>query len=282
MAYFPKKKRTLRKPRTMRKKRVARVAARPSLAVKRYVKREISRQIENKTHQAELQMDVKDILSDGSTSNEFNGLFPITPYTATGAPIGSTVSLVHGTGQATRIGNVVRTKKAILKGVLFPSPGNTTLNPTPKAMEVCMWIFRLKNRFFGDEINYAQSVFNDNFFQSNASATGASGSLIDIVRAANQDVVQVMYKRVFKLGYAAGTNAGNIGNNDFKYNAKFSIDVTKYIPKVIKYNDNDDSPSIVHTYCMIAPYNADGSSYVNTSYTVAECHWQLHYVYEDA
>lgn len=281
MAYFPKKKRGVRKPRMLRKKRVVR-RARPSLAVKQYVKRELSRNIENKMHQAEMEMNVKTILADGSTSNEFNGLFPITPYTATGSPIGSTITLVHGTGQATRIGNVVRTKRAVLKGVVFPSPGNVTLNPTPKPMEVCMWIFKLKNRYFGDEINYAQSVFNSSFFQDNASSQGASGSLIDIVRATNQDVVQVMYKRVFKIAYAAGTNSGNVSSNDFKYNQKFSIDVTKYIPKVIKFNDNDDSPSIVHTYCMIAPYNADGSFYTDQSYTVAECHWQLSYTYEDA
>lgn len=281
MPVFPKKKRVMRKRRVLRRKRTT-VKRSPSLAIKRYVKRELSRNIENKMHQAALEMDVKTILADGSTSNEFAGLFPITPYTATGAPIGSTISLVHGTGQATRIGNVVRTKRAVLKGVLFPSPGNSQVNPTPKPMEVCMWIFKLKNRFFGDEINYAQSVFNSDFFQDNASSSGASGGLIDIVRATNSDVVQVLYKRVFKIAYAAGTNSGNVSNNDFAYNRKFSIDVTKYIPKVIKFNDNDDSPSITHTYCMIAPYNADGTLYTNQSYTVAECHWQLSYTYEDA
>lgn len=283
MAYFPKRKRMplRRKNRTIRPKVVTRRRA-PTKNLRKMVQSIVSRNIENKTHQASLEMNVKNILADGTTSNEFNGLFPITPYTATGAPVDSTISLVHGTGQATRIGNVVRTKSAILRGVLFPSPGNITLNPTPKAMEVCMWIFKLKNRAFGDEITYAQSVFNNNFFQDNAGSQGASASLIDIIRKPNQDVVNVLYKRIFKLGYAAGTNAGNIGNNDFKYNQKFSINVTKYIPKVIKYNDNDDSPSITHTYCMIAPYNADGTLYTDVSYTVAECHWQLDYTYEDA
>lgn len=277
-------KRTTRKPRAYKKKRVMRrkVSTKPSLAIRRYVKRELSRQIENKTHQASYQMECHNSNTAGSMSNEFHGLIPITPYTATGAPVGTTIAITQGTGQASRIGNVIRVKRATLRGVMFPNDLNASTNPMPKAYEVCMWIFKLKDRAFGDELTYANSVINTEFLQDNNATAGITGELINLVQPVNKDLIHLYYKRVFKLAYAAGTNTGNLGNNDFKYNQKFSINVSKYVPKVIKYNDNTDMPSISHTYCLIVPFNADGTYYTDGQYEPMRCDWCLDYVYEDA
>lgn len=299
MAYFPKKKgkRSNRgKRRNLRRKKVVSKTRKPTRAFSKAVQSVISRNVENKIYQAMFIMPCYYASSSPDVMN-WRGLFPITPYTSAGSPLDSTISIVQGTSQKARIGNVIRTKRAVLKGVLVPKLQDPTINPEPRPLEVCMWIFKLKGfastGSLGDTIDGAEYVLENHFFQ-NATAGGTSegltGELMDIIRPVNQDVVQLLYKRVFKVGWSEITNSnqGNIGNNqrylnnDFKYNQKFSIDVTKYIPKIIKYNDNDDAPNIRNTYVMICPYNADGIFSTNSSLYPLTAHWSLEYTYEDA
>lgn len=298
MPYFPKKKgkRSLRPKRSLTKRKVVSKRRSPTRAFTKMVQSVVSRNIENKIYQAHTVLPLY-YVSAGSDVMEWRGLFPLTPYTASGAPIDSTISIVHGTSQRARIGNVIRTKRAVLKGVIQPYPQDATLNPNPRPLEICMWIFKLKGYAstgaLGDTLGGAEHVLENHFLQ-NATASGTSegltGELMDIVRPVNQDVVQLLYKRVFKVGYSEiGTSSQatiaqnqRYMNNDFKYNQKFSINVTKYLPKIIKYNDNDDTPNIKNTYCMIAPYNADGTTSTNSNQLPATCHWSLEYTYEDA
>lgn len=295
MAYFPKKKRSMKKKRTTKRKVVSR-SGRPTKALSKMVQRIISRNIENKVHQSFYEMPVY-YVSSGADAMEFRGLFPITPYTATGSPPDTCIGITYGTSQKARIGNTIRTKRAILKGILFPRARDGDLNPEPRPLEVCLWIFKLKGfgvtGGLGDTLGGAEYALENNFLQdatATGSAEGLTGQLIDVMRPVNTDGIQILHKRVFKLGYSAvsASNQGNLGdnqgyaNNDFKYNQKFSINVTKYLPKVIKYDDNDDMPSIRHTYVMIAPYNADGSNSNNSSLSPCICNWSLEYTYEDA
>lgn len=290
------RRKIVRRKRIIRRKKVVNKSRQPTRAFTKMVQAVVSRNIENKIYQAHTVMPLY-YVSPTNDVMEWRGLFPLTPYTATGAPIDSTISIVQGTSQRARIGNVIRTKRAVLKGIILPYPQGSPLNPEPRPMEICMWIFKLKGfastGALGDTLGGAEHVLENHFLQ-NATAGGTSegltGELMDVLRPVNQDVVQLLYKRVFKVGWSEvySSNQGNLANNqkymnnDFKYNEKFSINVTDYIPKIIKYNDNDDTPNIKNTYCMIAPYNADGVTSTNSSIVPAVCHWSLEYTYEDA
>lgn len=215
---------------------------------------------------------------------QFNGLFPFSPYSSVGSPAGSTVAIVSGTEQGQRVGNVIRTKYATLKGIVFPFPINNTLNPDPKPMEVCMWIFKLKRAdpLGGWYIASAEEAVSTAFFQDGNSVSGITGELIDVMKAINQDRIQLLHKRIFKVGFASGADlTTEHPNNDFKLNQKFSINITKYLSKVVKYDDNDDDPSINPTYCLIQGYCADSTVQSNDRYNLRVA-WQVNYVYEDA
>lgn len=284
MAYFPKNKkakRTLRpKNRPVRPTVVA--PRRPSKNFTKMVQSVISRNIENKNYQASMTMDCR--YPAANPTLQFNGLFPLTPYTSTGSPAGSTITIVQGVESGQRIGNTIRTKYATLKGIIFPFPLNNTLNPDPKPLEVCMWIFKLKRSdpLGGLYLSAAEDTCQTAMFQDGNSVDGITGELIDIMKTTNQDRIQLLHKRIFKVGFASGADlTTEHPNNDFKLNQKFSINITKYLPKVIKFDDGDEDPSINHTYCLIQGYCADSSVQSNGRYNLRVA-WQLNYVYEDA
>lgn len=247
-------------------------------SLKKTIQAIVSRNIENKSRQAGLNMDLRYPQTGGVY--KFNGLIPLTPYDPAGTPTDSTIHIALGTGAGSRVANTIRTKYATLKGVLYPFPVSETFNPSPKVVEVCLWIFKVKIPIT-DSLISVENILDDNFFQSNNSETGITGDLKNIVQAINTDCIQLLHKRVFKLGHSAGTGSGNLSNNDFKLNQKFSINITKYLPKVIKYNDADLAPNIHHTYCFMTPFCADGTIQSNEYYG-AKCDWELNYVYEDA
>jgi len=266
--------------RSIFRRKVVKPSRQPTKAFTRLVQAVVSRNIENKSRQANLEMNLQ-YPQPNATALPFNGLFPLTPYDAAGTPAGSTISILQGTGQGSRVGNVIKTKYATLKGVIAPLPLSASTNPTPAPMEVCMWIFKLKDLRNGNQLATAQDNINTQFFQSGNGTTGVTGSLINIVQAINQDNIHLFYKRVFKVGFAAGQSGGSIANNDFQYNRKFSINITKFLPKTIKFDDNTDMPSVNHVYCYIAPFKADGDVDIG-ALNGATCDWEINYVYEDA
>lgn len=282
MAYFPKNKRRLRtKPkRVYAKRKVATKRSSASKSLRKMVQSIVSRNIENKSRQSALEMNCL-YPQPGVTGLPFTGLIPLTPYDSTGTPAGSTIQILQGTGAGSRVGNMIKTKYANLKGVLTPYPLSTTLNPRPNPLEVCIWIFKLKDMKNGNGIIQAQDLINNDFFQSNNSTTGVTGSMINVVQTINKDTVHLFYKRVFKVGFAAGQAGGSIANNDFHYNRKFNINITKYLPKTIKFDDNTENPSVNHVYAYIAPFRADGTVETGLQYGCT-CDWELNYVYEDA
>lgn len=271
------KKKTLRK-KSVYRKRVVKKSGRPTPALRRMVQSIVSRNIENKSRQANLQMDCRYPQSGGVY--KFNGLIPLTPYDPTGTPVDSTIHIAQGTGAASRVGNTIRTKRATLKGVLYPFPESEVYNPAPKVMEVCMWIFKVKVPITDNFLD-VENIIDNSFFQSSNSTTGVTGDLINIVQAPNTDTIQLLHKRVFKLGHSGGTQSGNLSNNDFYFNRKFNINITKYLPKVVKFDDVDQAPTIKHTYALITPFCADGTVQSNQYYG-CKCDYEINYVYEDA
>ena len=157
------------------------------------------------------------------------GLRPITPST-------SGIDITTGAQQADRIGNRLTTKKVVLDMMFWPAPYNATTNPVLMPMEVIIWIVGLK------ESNILPTNLDD-FFQNGNTTTDPNGTGVDVVKTYNKDKWVVHKRLVRKLGYGTyGGSGGSItqqyyNNTDFKMNQRVHMDLTKYCPKSVVWDD---------------------------------------------
>nr|WDW25922.1 MAG: putative capsid protein [Canine stool-associated circular virus] len=189
-----------------------------------------------------------------NTTNRQNNIIPLTPYAVTG------ITIPQGTGQNDRIGNRIRTKSVWLRGIIYPRPyGANNSNPTPQ--EVRVWFFSPKATTF-------QPTTLPGFFQgANNNSAAPGGTILDLTQIINNDAYIYRGHRTFKIGLSnmnaqAGVPSTVMGftNNDFKFNARFNINLTKMIPKIIKYNDTDNTPFSTSVFMYWETVDADGSS----------------------
>lgn len=242
--------------------------------VKAIVKREIARNIENKTIQA--YDHGWNVTAFPNASFDTANILPMSP---------DAVGLIipQGTGQGTRVGNKIKIKKLTFSGVVHPTPYNATSNVTPAP---CM----LKMYFFYDKYNPAEVPTvkaNGDFFQFGSTTTTFQNDLSDIVSPINQDRYRVMATRTMKLGYAwyegtgAQANQGNLSNNDFKLNAVFRVDLTRCVPKVYTFRDGVTSPTTRGIYMMAVPIYANGLQ-MSAATIPLQISWVQTCEYEDA
>lgn len=243
--------------------------------LKKMIRKEISRNIENKTVQA------------------YNYNFPIYPATSANflnnvyelGPSGGAMTIPQGTGQANCIGNTIKTKKLTWKGTIVPLAWDTATNPNPRPQQVKLYIFY-------DKIDpTAVPDPRTNFFQNGNSSKGFQDDLADNFSPINTDRYRVLTTRTFKLGFSqyAGTasSAANQGawqafsNNDFKLNCNFSIDLTKYYPQIVKYNDTNNVLTTRGLYALWTTVAADGAVW-NAAWVTAATQFVQTYEYEDA
>lgn len=263
-----KKKTYKKKPSTSRVVKKAVYKAKRQVLVKT-IKSVIKRQVETKVNNFAAGFE---IATGGIGSNNIQ---PMTPYNVLGCDI------QQGTGQGDRIGNRISTKSLIMRYTILPLPYNVTSNPTPKPQLVRMWFFSQKSS------NTLLATNPPNFIQNGDYSTTLSGDLLDMNRVINNDVYNYLGHRTFKVGYQNSAGTGNtpgsqyFANNDFKMFAQGSINLTKMIPKVIKYNDGDDNPNSKLVMMLIQCVNADGSG-ADPDRDMIRYNYQLTYKYTDA
>lgn len=195
-------------------------------------------------------------------------MLQLTPY-ATGASYNYTIT--QGTGQGQRIGNSIRIKKAWLRFVLYPQQYNVTSNPTPQPQDVRLLIFSIKPAVTTGATTKEQAwtILNTNFFANGNSSNGQLGNLYDMVSYPNPDVVSIYFDRQMKLGFSTisgmtGQNTINLfGNNDYTLNCQMKIEITKFLPAKITFNDDNNSTSR-QLFAVFMPVNSDGTGPVST------------------
>lgn len=179
------------------------------------------------------------------------------------SPCSTFLTVNQGTGQGDRIGNQIRVKNVMLKGTIVANGYNATTNPGPQPCVVTMVLFYDKENPTILPAPYAAG----DFFQFANNSTTWRNDLVDLWAPVNSDRYSVFLRRKFKMGFAnyagTGTSAANqsFANNDFKLNHNFSINITKYLRKVVKYRDNNSDPPQRGLYCMMWANASDGSSY---------------------
>lgn len=238
----------------------------------------IHKNIENKCFQ--YNSDVTSIVNYNNLSWATLGWgIPLSPYT-------SALDIPIGTGQGARIGNSISIRKLTFKGVISPAPYNSITNTTPMPNEVKFWIV-------SDKLVPSSNLVSGGwttFFQNGSSSSSFSSNLLDMIKTPNQDRYVIHTTKTFKVGYAAYEGSGSAvapqfqQNNDFKLNNKFSMDLTKYMVKNVKYNDASQIPTTRGLFLVMEAIRADGTyNVLNQSgeYPVNML-YQLNVVYEDA
>jgi len=244
------KRRTYKKKSTYRKKKNGARRRAPKQSVRKLVKREIARAVENKTIQ---EYDLGfDILPSSAGTAFVSSIHPIGPSPA--------LAITQGVGQAQRIGNRIKLKKLMFKGTIHANPYNLTTNTYPQPQVVKMWLFYDKTF----PTSYPDPSLD--FFQFGNTVSGFQNDLTDCWAPVNKDRYRVLYTKQWKIGFSAWTpatgtlaNYGGLNNNDFHFNGNFKINCLKYIPKTVVYRDNNSDPTSRHLFAMFQTINASGT-----------------------
>lgn len=257
--------------------RTSKKAAKLSKPMKMAIRKEIKREVEVKSRQTYYGT----VGLYGPASAAFNS---VNNWVV--CPSSTACDIQQGTGEGQRIGNQVRTRKLVFSGVFTPKAYSSTTNPDPGPLEVKMFFYRER----ADPAVLPAAPSTD-FFQFNNSSNAIPDSLMNQIEVVNTDKYQLFTTRSLKLGYQynnvpnAGSGSAALGqiqpNNDFNLNVKFEIDLTKYLPRIVRYNDNNAEPTSAGIYCLIVAARADGAA-IGTSAIPFQLAAVLNYEYEDA
>lgn len=249
--FYAKKPKTYRRYRSTKTYKKKTSYNRPSMAIKKYVKREISSNTENKS--------IQQYVVNKNVFYPAQGSSYDTDNTVLLGPQTNSLQITQGVSQSGRIGNRIKIKSCKLQGVFYPMPWSDITNPTPKPLEVRLVLF------YNTATPTSVPVPRTNLFQFGSTTTNIIGDLNDIWAPVNKDTYRVLATKRFKLGISAyeGTgvnaNAQAFSNNDFKYNYKLNWNITKYLIKNVKYNDNNQDPTTRKLFMQVIASPADGS-----------------------
>lgn len=195
-----------------------------------------------------------------TTASIGNNVFPLTPYT------GNWV-LSQGTGQGARVGNRVRTQHAMLAINMTALPYNATTNTVPKPYYVKIWFCKNKqNPTVLPTLAQICVTATANFMQVGSTDQGLVGTFYDLQNMVNRDSYIVYGQRTFKIGpaYYAGTGAaadsGNYSSNDFKLSVLRRMNITKYLPKYLDFDDNLGTTESACHYMLIQLVASNGAT----------------------
>lgn len=271
---YQRKRRVARKPRR---------AAKSSKGLVKVVKKILSSQVENKMRQ---NGGAGNLGATNYAAFQSNSIIPLTPYWETGLPASINLDISQGSGVSNRIGNSIKTKSGYFRAVMYPAPYNVTLNPNPRPVIVTQWIFKLKSGITDSTAIVQQTLLN-NWFKDQNTSFGCQNSLNDIVAKVNPDYVNLLSRRIYKLGYSSDAGTGalpgnqNYANNDYKHNQIIKMSTTKYLRQRIRYADNNLQPLTSTTWMVFTVAYADGSA-VPSTHVPVYINWENDYQFEDA
>jgi len=218
-----------KKPKAKKAKKVYASSKRPNLV--QLIKRVISGQVETKCSSV---YNYEAPIADTAglyTSWQF---FLVNNFMST-APF----EIHQNNAQNGRVGNEIKLKKWVIKGVI--APVNSTFQ-TNEALSLEHSYQGYVTIFFGRRTD-SNPVTSDlgSLFQAGNSSRAPMGRREDLMTPVNKDLYKIYYRRRFKVGASSGQNSSTnvMPNNDFDMCKTFGFDVCKHIMKnaTIKYND---------------------------------------------
>ena len=272
MRFFKKRRATKRPATKKRSARGGRKSSAVSSAVKTYVNRTIHAQIENKN----VQLNSSTSFGNINQSAVLN-VAALTPYAGA-------LAITQGTGSANRTGNEVKTRKVLLKYVIYPKPYNVTTNTSLRPCYVQLWLGYVKN---SSGLKPIASDY-DQLYNYNNTVNPILGQLFDLNQSINSDYWCIKKAWTHKVGFSNTFNAsggdGSAGynnNNDFPYSIVKKLDITKFYPKVMKFNDASTTISGPGLFFFFQCVTANGDT-LGASQLPVKMEWQLGVEFEDA
>lgn len=243
-----------------------------SLAVKKYVKTSLARNIENKSAQIQYSASLQ-----GYAGSAIMNQFPCTPYTGY-------MTITQGVAQNNRIGNEIRIKKLMYNYVLRPLAQDAVNNPNPQPIEVqIIFAHTLDQPALIPAVGDYQSLF-----QLNGTSAPPQGTLEDLCTPFNKDYWKILKVVRHKIGYSSAQGTGNqataqyFANNDFKLNVVRSVNLTKYAPKIVKFNDANNTPTTKGVFVFFNVIPAGQSPALASGIQPIRVHSYVTMDYEDA
>jgi len=266
-----------------RQKKAAAARAKPTLVQR--VQRIISQNVENKYTES-----VTRILPIMTLANGTPNFFQFATWAPGGNAAGSQLfHITQGTQQNQRVGNTIKIKRWVIKGLIQPNVEIFNENPAVLANTNVGYV----DIFFGRLNNNLTAIDNQliQLYQDGNTAQTPYGLASTIMYPINKDRYKIYWRKRFKMGALFPDPAApNQTNNDFSLTRTFGFDVTKYIlkNKHLKYQDAEVTPNddMVENLTVFAVfYPAVGNISINQTtglgsyYTV---NYQTYAEYEDA
>lgn len=267
------RRRLLRRPRRKYLRRRGVKKGKVSKGVRRYVRRAIHTQLENKQY----------------VSYGYNQTVYGTP--AANNPPGMIASLYpqisQGTGDA-RIANKINLRRGVFKYTVQFAPYDLTNNPKRQLL-VNVMLVRCKNSINGAAISSVPGQDWNAFFRAGGSAVPFQGTPLDSILPVNDSYWTVIYRRTHKLGaYLSGDviSGGTVplNYNDFKFEEMGGCLISnRKIKNKLIYDDTFDTYPKNDNLMLIAwctPTDSNGT-YTSTM-TGARISYSCDWKYEDA
>lgn len=231
-----------------------------STAVKKYVKSTISRKSENKISESESSPDW--VFSTQVTTPSF-----IEPSVYDFRSV--FYSITQGVGQGQRVGNKISLKRMPYTFFLR----NPKRDGTQAAFTVCRLIIgKMKG-----ELDDPTPGYWDTLIQDGNSSIPANNDMKSVYGKINKDLWDIKYDRRFMLRPPPTTFPTDTMPTSQIFKV-VTLDIAKYLPKTISYNDAAQAPSNVGLYAFMICADATGAT--ATSYTV-DCPVEGWVEYED-
>lgn len=169
-----------------------------------------------------------------------------------------------------RIGCQIMPVSLKVSGVIRCNPAyDATVNYNPAPLRVTMWLVKLR-KHLTDSVSDLETIVQNTFFENGSTSIGMVGTNLDIIREVNNSQIDVLFKRTFKVGMgnyvsAFAVNSPNninnqYNNNDFNMSTMFKINLSKYLPKKLVFNDGTDTPTSARKmWCMFTVQRADSN-----------------------
>lgn len=239
--------------------------------VVRIVKSVIAKNVENKfTLTKTYQAPVGNVINSGLPNLYYYTFFTWAVGNQANATTQQLFNIPQGTAQNNRIGNTIKVKRWIIKGMISPNIFGT-LAPYTALGYVDVYFGRLKLNT--KEITEQLS----DLYQNGSTSITPQMKQTDILNPINKDVYKIYYHRRFKTG-TSGIQGANTSlplasepvNNDYKLTHTFGFDVCKYLCKdrKITFGDGNNTPLDVDiaTLTLFATFTPfTGQAFNNTT-----------------
>jgi len=227
-------------------------------AVDKEIKQYLAKEVEVKT--SDYDPVAVNLVKVGTANWSNTCVYSLGPCNANGPVI------AQGPGQGERIGNKIRTKKAIVRFHLNAGPYDTIANavPVPQYISVRIW----KDKLAIASLFPTGLTTLAEFLQDANGTQPLSGNMGDVVYNVNKDRYEVYWEKIYKIGYSGNAGSGSdstqgfFSNNDFAFSKFVRLDVTKFLPKTIQFEDANTTPYSPGIYISFDSINSNGSASV--------------------